>query len=71
MEDDEALNELASKLGFKPQKDIIYNRLLPFSDQIHEEAVKELKLIKTNLIKSLLARELEPGFLLWSQRLLQ
>ncbi|XP_044747476.1 proteasome activator complex subunit 4-like [Coccinella septempunctata] len=71
MEDDEALKKLALKLGFKPQKDIIYNRLLPYSDQIYEEASEELKIIKTNLLKSFLARELEPGFLLWSIRLVQ
>lgn len=46
------------KLGFNPQKEIIYNKLLVYSDDIDEESLKYLVDIKTNLGKAVLCRNL-------------
>lgn len=56
-------------LGFKPQKEKIYNKLLPYGDELDEESVKMYTDIKTNLIKSIVAREMRPGIVLWTSRL--
>lgn len=67
--DDDETQERIEKLGFKPQKEIIYNKLLPYADKLDEESTQLFIDIKTNLIKSVLARELHPGCALWSSRL--
>ena len=54
-------DEIAEKLGFKPQKTIVYNRLLPYSDQLLTEAGEMLAEIKANLGCAILRRELRPG----------
>lgn len=46
------------KLGFHPQKELIYNNLLVYSDEIDEESLKYLVDIKTNLGKAILCRNL-------------
>lgn len=57
------------KLGFKPQKENVYNKLLPYADKLDEESTKLFTDIKTNLVKSVLAREIRPGCALWTSRL--
>ena len=59
----------AQELGFKPQKEIIYNKLLPYSDLLDEESKAWFAEIKLNLCKSLALRELRPGFVTWMSRL--
>ena len=53
--------EIEEKLGFKPQKTIVYNRLLPYSDRLLTEAGETLAEIKANLGCAILRRELRPG----------
>lgn len=61
--------ERIKKLGFIPQNENVYNKLLPYADELDEESNKLLLDIKTNLIKSVLAREMRPGCALWTSRL--
>lgn len=58
------------QLGFKPQKEIIYNKLLPYADELDSESKKTFTQIKINLSKSVLLRELHPGCAIWSTRLM-
>ena len=53
--------EIEKKLGFKPQKTIVYNQLLPYADQLLTEACVTLAEIKANLGCAILRRELRPG----------
>ncbi|XP_018576290.1 proteasome activator complex subunit 4 [Anoplophora glabripennis] len=57
------------KLGFNPQKENIYNKLLPYAEELDEESKKLFTDIKTNLVKAVLAREMRPGCALWTSRL--
>ena len=59
----------AKVLGFKPQKENYYNRLMPYADKIDEESAGFLSEIKLNLGKAAQIRELKPGCLLWLTRL--
>lgn len=67
--DKRALKERFKKLGFTPQKENVYNKLLPYADKLDEESSKLFYDIKTNLVKSVLAREMRPGCALWTSRL--
>ncbi|KRT82951.1 hypothetical protein AMK59_4226 [Oryctes borbonicus] len=62
-------NKRSQILGFIPQKENVYNKLLPYADKLDEESTKLFLDIKTNLIKSVLAREMRPGCALWTSRL--
>ena len=46
------------KLGFRPQKELIFNKFLPYSDGIDEESQSFLTEIKLNLSRAVLFREL-------------
>lgn len=46
------------KLGFRPQKELIFNKLLPYADGIDEESQSFLREIKFNLSRAVLLREL-------------
>ena len=63
------LEERAQVLGFKPQKEIIYNSLLPYCDKLDAESGAMWTEIKANFGKSIILRELRPGFITWSTRL--
>lgn len=67
--DEEAEKTRFEKLGFIPQKENVYNKLLPYGDQLDEESTKLFTDIKTNLVKAVLAREMRPGCALWTSRL--
>ena len=56
---------------FKPQKSIVYNQLLPYSERLEEEASKCLADIKYNLGRAVIFREMSPGILYWGNRLLK
>lgn len=62
--------ERIKQLGFKPQKEIIYNKLLPYYDEIDYESRKSFQQIKLNLSKSIILRELIPGCAVWTARLM-
>lgn len=55
--------------GFTPQKEIVYNDLLPYSDRLDREATELLAEIKTNLSRAVILRELWPGVAFWSRKL--
>ncbi|KAL0269474.1 UNVERIFIED_CONTAM: hypothetical protein PYX00_007188 [Menopon gallinae] len=71
MEDDlfDSSQDRINRLGFKPQKEVVYNSLLHYADELDEEAKLWLVEIKTNLSKSVILREIRPGCVLWSARL--
>ena len=56
-------------VGFIPQKEIVYNALLPYSDRVDREATELLAEIKANLSRAVLLRELWPGVTFWSRKL--
>lgn len=62
-------NERSKTLGFIPQKENAYNKLLPYADKLDEESTTLFHDIKTNLVKAVLAREMRPGCALWTSRL--
>lgn len=55
----------------KFQKENVYNKLLPYKDELEEESAKLYADIKSNLIKAVLAREMRPGCALWTSRLIK
>ncbi|XP_054654643.1 proteasome activator complex subunit 4A [Dunckerocampus dactyliophorus] len=56
-------------LGFVPQKDIVYNKLLPYADKLDEESNNILSSIKGNLGRAVQLREIWPGVLFWTRKL--
>jgi proteasome activator subunit 4 len=61
--------ERAQQLGFIPQKEVIYNKLLPYSSDIDSESTLWFQDIKANLGRALALREIRPGFVVWISRL--
>ena len=51
------------------QKEIAYNRLLPYSEHLDHEARVVLEEIKYNIGRAIVLRELRPGALHWCNRL--
>lgn len=58
------------RLGFKPQKEIFCNKLLPYADQLDDESNKLLDAIKINLGRAVALRDMNPGIGIYSTRLL-
>ncbi|RLU16905.1 hypothetical protein DMN91_010974 [Ooceraea biroi] len=54
-----------SNLGFRPQKELIYNKLLPYTDELDAESRIWLTEIKANLGRAVMLRELKPGCIYW------
>ena len=48
-------------LEFKPQNDIIYNKLLPYNDDVDAETNAVLSEIKANLGRAVQLRDLKVG----------
>ncbi|XP_053094465.1 proteasome activator complex subunit 4B isoform X1 [Pangasianodon hypophthalmus] len=61
--------EQAETLGFVPQKDIVYNKLLPYAEKLDGESNDILSRIKGNLGRAIQLRELWPGVLFWTRKL--
>lgn len=59
----------AGTLGFAPQKDIVYNKLLPYAERLDGESSEILGKIKGNLSRAVQLRELWPGVLFWTRKL--
>lgn len=51
------------------QKEIVYNKLLPYAHCLDDEATRILAEIKHNLGRAVALRELNPGGLHWCNRL--
>ncbi len=49
--------ERVNKLGFEPQKEIVYNRYLPYNQQLDEESVQYLSQIKANIGRTLVLND--------------
>ncbi|KAM0724588.1 Proteasome activator complex subunit 4B [Formica fusca] len=56
-------------LGFRPQKELVYNKLLPYADKLDVESRVWLAQIKGNLGRAVMLRELKPGCVFWTSRL--
>lgn len=56
-------------LGYKPQKEVIYNKLLPYSDDIGKEILEQFSTIKKNLSKAVILRDIRPGCIHWVAKL--
>ncbi|KAL2305655.1 LOW QUALITY PROTEIN: hypothetical protein Nmel_003540 [Mimus melanotis] len=52
-----------------PQKEIVYNKLLPYGERLEEEAARFLEHIKGNLARAVQLQELWPGGLFWTRKL--
>uniref|UniRef100_A0ACB8G930 Proteasome activator complex subunit 4 n=1 Tax=Sphaerodactylus townsendi TaxID=933632 RepID=A0ACB8G930_9SAUR len=51
------------------QKELVYNKLLPYGDQLEAEAGHLLAQIKINLSRAVQLHELWPGGLFWTRKL--
>ncbi|XP_054263116.1 proteasome activator complex subunit 4-like [Macrosteles quadrilineatus] len=56
-------------LGFRPQKENSFNKLLPYAEDLDHESQEMLTDIKCQLAKSVLLKELKPGCTVWCLRL--
>lgn len=52
-------------LGFKHQKDKIYNKFLPNAEVVDNESIAALAEIKGNLAKTVLLRDVKVGASFW------
>uniref|UniRef100_A0A8C3LMS3 Proteasome activator subunit 4 n=1 Tax=Chrysolophus pictus TaxID=9089 RepID=A0A8C3LMS3_CHRPC len=52
-----------------PQKEIVYNKLLPYGERLEAEAARFLAQIKGNLARAVQLQELWPGGLFWTRKL--
>jgi proteasome activator subunit 4 len=68
-EDRENISGRVKRLGFKPQREIVYCKLLPYANQLDEESVRMLSEIKANLGRAVMMREMRPGCGMWTTRL--
>ncbi|XP_036438981.1 proteasome activator complex subunit 4A isoform X1 [Colossoma macropomum] len=63
------VSEDSETLGFVSQKDIIYNKLLPYEDKLDAESNEILAQIKGNIGQAVQLREIWPGVLFWTRKL--
>lgn len=55
----------AEVLGFKPQKEVPYNRILPYAVQLDAESNELLSEIKGNLARAVELRDIKVGAIHW------
>lgn len=58
-------------LGFKPQKEILENVFLPYSDVLDAESTEAFAKIKAGLVRSVCLQDMRVGFSTWSAMLLR
>lgn len=68
-EDRENVSGRIKRLGFKPQRESVYCKLLPYADELDDESVRMLSEIKANLGRAVMLREMRPGCGIWTTRL--
>lgn len=61
--------QTVENVGFVVQKDIVYNKLLPYAEKLDDESNDILAKIKANLGRAVQLRELWPGVLFWTRKL--
>lgn len=54
---------------WKYQKTVVFNKHLPYADQLEEEAARKLADIKRNLCVAVQNRDVTPGYIFWIGRL--
>lgn len=66
-------NEFEEELSFQQKKyfqnELVFNKLLPYNDQLDEEADALLLKIKTNLARCVMLRDIDPGCVMWANML--
>jgi len=63
------MDDREAKLGFKPQKEVAYNALLPYADSLDEESSQQLAYIKAGLAKVVQLRDIKIGLSHWTGQL--
>ena len=63
------MEEREAKLGFRPQKERIYNKLLPYVENIDDESSKAFGEIKGNLGRAVGLRDIKVGATHWCGQL--
>lgn len=56
-------------LGFTPQKQVVYNKLLPYKEHLDQEVLQQIQEIKENLSKAAILRDIRPGCVHWVAKL--
>lgn len=69
MDHEDELSNRYEKIGFKPQKEVVYNKLLPYSDELDDDSINMLKEIKGYLGRLIILREMRPGCGIWVVKL--
>lgn len=65
----EAMDSAAGDVNIKYQKELIYNKLLPYVGDLEAESQDLLAVIKANLGRAVMLREMQPGCVVWVSRL--
>ncbi|XP_046740797.1 proteasome activator complex subunit 4-like [Diprion similis] len=68
-EDELTIDSSGGSLRFQSQREIFYNKLLPYANVIDAEAQTLFEEIKANLGRAILLRELDVGCSIWTARL--
>ncbi|CAH0594191.1 unnamed protein product [Chrysodeixis includens] len=63
--------ERIQALGFKPQKEILTNHILPYAAELDGESTRFLEQVKLNLARAVMLREMKPACGVWSSRLMK
>jgi len=64
-----AMDDREVQLGFKPQKEVPYNALLPYADSLDAESNDQLSHIKGNLPRVVQLRDIKIGGSHWTGQL--
>ena len=59
----------AKELGYRPQKEVIYNKLLPYSEKLDAESAAVWRSVKGELGTAFAKREIRPAGLIWISRM--
>ena len=52
------MDDREATLGYKPQKEIQHNTLLPYADRLDDESIDQLARIKANLARAVQLRDI-------------
>ena len=63
------MDDRQATLGFKPQKEVPYNALLPYADSLDAESNDQLSQIKANLARMVQLRDIKVGGSHWTGQL--
>ncbi|XP_013404552.1 proteasome activator complex subunit 4 [Lingula anatina] len=63
------MDEWEERLGFKPQREDVYNKLLPYAEGLDQESVEQLAEIKTHLSRSIQLCDVKVGVVHWVSQL--